>query len=102
MKITATCPIPRLPIPDQTTARAHADLARRLYPGPVGELVAHEILTAVEFGYHFGAQSQLRRLIRALDEEAARRRAAETERVAEAARSAFRGSWAGTASEVHR
>jgi len=43
--------------------RAAADGAKRLYPGPVGELVSRELLTWEEFGYRLGGGRLIMRLV---------------------------------------
>lgn len=43
--------------------RAAAFRASRLYPGPVGELLARELLTWEEFGYRLGAHLLIMRLV---------------------------------------
>lgn len=43
--------------------RAAAFRATRLYPGPVGELVARELLTWEEFGYRLGGNQLVMRLV---------------------------------------
>jgi hypothetical protein len=43
--------------------RAAAWRVTRLYPGPVGELLTHELLTWEEFGYRLGGQRLIMRLV---------------------------------------
>jgi hypothetical protein len=43
--------------------RAAAFRATRLYPGPVGELLSHELLTWEEFGYRLGGRQLVMRLV---------------------------------------
>ncbi|OLT05538.1 hypothetical protein BJF90_00130 [Pseudonocardia sp. CNS-004] len=43
--------------------RAAALRAARLYPGPVGELVARELITRDEFGYRIGGGQLVMRLV---------------------------------------
>jgi hypothetical protein len=81
----AYSPPDRLLTPERQQVHASAELASRLYPGPVGELLSRELLAMAEFGYRLGVHALLRRLMRALDEEQQARQA-----------------WAGSASEVHR
>ena len=40
--------------------------AERLYPGPVGELIARELRAHAEFGYRFGGSGLATRVARAL------------------------------------
>jgi hypothetical protein len=42
---------PRLPLHEQARYRAAAHHARRVFPGPVGELVSTELLACAEFGH---------------------------------------------------
>lgn len=42
---------------DKIRMRAAAMKVRKLIPGPLGEIVAHEILTWEEFGYRLGQGS---------------------------------------------
>lgn len=44
--------------------RAAATHACRVFPGPVGELLARELLAHAELGYRFGADALLPRLAR--------------------------------------
>ena len=39
--------------------RAAAFWAKRIYPGPVGELLSHELRSWEEFGYRLGAQGMI-------------------------------------------
>jgi hypothetical protein len=43
--------------------RAAGFRATRLYPGPVGELVARELMTWEEFGYRLGGSQLIMRLV---------------------------------------
>lgn len=43
--------------------RAAAFRATRLYPGPVGELLSHELLAWEEFGYRLGGSQLMMRLV---------------------------------------
>jgi len=43
--------------------RAAAFRATRLYPGPVGELLSHELLAWEEFGYRLGGRQLVMRLV---------------------------------------
>lgn len=45
---------PSLPFHDASRFRAAAHHARRIYPGPLGELVAREFVAYAEFGHRFG------------------------------------------------
>lgn len=82
----------RLSTPEKQEMHTAADLAVRLFPGPVGELLRRELLVMVDFGHRFGTQALSRRLVRHLHDEQVRRDQAERDRVAEWARVAFRGS----------
>lgn len=57
---------PRLPFPEQVRFRAAARDARRLLPGPVGELVHRELTAYAEFGYRFGDDGLIERLAAAV------------------------------------
>jgi hypothetical protein len=48
---------------DKMRLRAAAFRATRLYPGPVGELLARELLSWEEFGYRFGGNQLVTRLV---------------------------------------
>ena len=48
---------------EKTRLRAAAFRATRLYPGPVGELLAHELTTWDEFGYRLGGDRLIMRLV---------------------------------------
>jgi hypothetical protein len=65
-------PPPAIPVADQTwrmdqherlRMRAAAFRATRLYPGPVGELISHELLAWEEFGYRLAANGSILRLV---------------------------------------
>jgi hypothetical protein len=45
---------PLLPLHDASRLRAAAYHARRIYPEPLGELVARELTAYAEFGHRFG------------------------------------------------
>ena len=53
----------RLPAHDLARVRAAARHARRVLPGPVGELVARELTANVEFGYRFRTDALIPRLV---------------------------------------
>lgn len=53
--------------------RSYGDLARRLYPGPVGELVAREFDVWAEFGHRLGKTGLMQRLASWLEAESHRR-----------------------------
>jgi hypothetical protein len=46
--------------------RAAAERATQLYPGPVGELVARELLTWEEFGHRLGSAGPIMQLVDAV------------------------------------
>lgn len=48
---------------EKTRLRHAAFYATRVYPGPVGELVARELLTWEEFGYRLGGRQLVNRLV---------------------------------------
>ena len=50
--------------PDGVLLSAAALRVTRLHPGPIGELVAHEILDFAKFGSSFGADSLVMRAVR--------------------------------------
>lgn len=54
---------------DKTRMRRAAELARQLYPGPVGELVCIELRDWAAFGYRFGSSSHIVRLVAHLIEK---------------------------------
>lgn len=76
MKIPADCPPLVMDGDARRRMRADADRATQLYPGPVGELVARELLSWAEFGYVLGPDALLRRVVAELDVEAARQQRA--------------------------
>lgn len=47
----------------RTQLRTAAVRARKLYPGPVGELVAQEIAIWDEMGFRFGGKAPMMRLV---------------------------------------
>lgn len=49
-------------------AGAATDLARRLYPGAIGELLARELVAWVEFGHMLGDDWLIARLVAHLDQ----------------------------------
>ena len=52
----------RMQLHEQSRFRAAAGQARRLYPGPLGELVHRELTAYAEFGYWFDRNGLLARL----------------------------------------
>jgi len=70
--------LPSLPMQheDKMRIRAAAFSATQVYPGPVGELLARELLGWEEFGYRFGGSSLINALIdHIMEEKRARERA---------------------------
>jgi hypothetical protein len=55
-----------MPYDEQARVRAAALRARRIYPGPLGELVFRELRAYAEFGYRLGDDAVIRRLATAL------------------------------------
>jgi hypothetical protein len=51
-----------LPPHDRSRVRAAALHARRLYPGPLGELVHRELTAYADFGYQFSGDALIPRL----------------------------------------
>jgi len=49
--------------PQKVRLRDAAVRATCLYPGPVGEMLAHELLTWEEFGYRLGGHRLIMRLV---------------------------------------
>ena len=47
----------------QTRLRAAAFRARHVYPGPVGELIARELLSWDEFGHRLGGNRMIMTLV---------------------------------------
>jgi hypothetical protein len=43
--------------------RAAARRAQTLYPGPVGQLISHELLIWEDFGYRFGGHGEIALLV---------------------------------------
>ncbi|MFR9807169.1 hypothetical protein ACL02T_33455 [Pseudonocardia sp. RS010] len=61
--------------PDQRVLlRTAAMLAPERYPGPVGELLARELLIWEDFGHRFGAHSLVSRLVAQILDPSARQR----------------------------
>ena len=60
--------VPRMAHAEKARYRTAACRARTLYPGPVGELVARELLTIEEFGWTLGAGSLGIKLVAAIEE----------------------------------
>lgn len=56
----------RLALHEQGRYRAAAVHARRVIPGPVGELVHRELRAYAEFGYRFGPDALIQRLATAV------------------------------------
>jgi len=52
--ILADNPIEYMHLPERSRARGAANKAKRLYPGPPGEVLAREILTWEEMGWRLG------------------------------------------------
>lgn len=63
-KPVPTTPNPPTPLgrPEKARLRRLATRATELYPGPVGELAARELLAWEEFGYRVGNGSLMHRL----------------------------------------
>ena len=57
---------PKLSPEEKSELRRAAYAATRLYPGPVGEVLAMELGRWDEFGYRFGGATLIRSLIRSL------------------------------------
>jgi hypothetical protein len=57
-----------MPHTERTRYRTAASRVKAAIPGPIGELVARELMTIEEFGWSLGAQSQGLRLLRAVEE----------------------------------
>jgi hypothetical protein len=47
----------------RTWLRAAAFRARHVYPGPVGELIARELLSWDEFGHRLGSNQMIMKLV---------------------------------------
>lgn len=54
---------PRLELHEHNRIRAAALRARRIYPGPVGEVLAFELYAWAEFGYRFGGHGLIAQLV---------------------------------------
>lgn len=63
-----TLAAPSLGVSEKQELRRLAHKATRLYPGPVGEIVARELITWEEFGHRLGNHAQMRALLRHLDQ----------------------------------
>lgn len=57
---------PALPPHERAHLEAAAEHATRVYPGPVGELLARELRAHAEFGYRFGRGGLISRVARRL------------------------------------
>lgn len=57
---------PELHMHERSRYRAAAGHARRIYPGPIGELVYRELTAYAEFGYRFGDNGLIPRLVAAV------------------------------------
>ena len=55
-----------MPYDEQSRVRAAALHARRIYPGPLGELVCRELRAYAEFGYRIGDDGLIPRLASAI------------------------------------
>lgn len=53
---------PRLELHEQSRMIAAAGHARRVHPGPLGELAARELTAYAEFGHRFGADELIPQL----------------------------------------
>lgn len=53
---------PAMPMHERSRYRAAAGHARRLYPGPLGELVFRELTAYAEFGHRFSGDGLIPRL----------------------------------------
>lgn len=55
--------VEKLHLHEAARLRAAAHHARRVLPGPLGELVARELTAYAEFGYRFAADALIPRLV---------------------------------------
>lgn len=98
-------PPDRMSRDDDRRMRHAAYTAIRLLPPAIAELVSRDLMAWTEFGYALNSGGLAWRLVADVEDlarqKAQEREAAQAQRVADAARAAFRG-FAGTASEVHR
>ena len=53
----------QLPAHERSRVRAAAHHARRVYPGPLGELAHRELSAYAEFGYRFSVDTLIPRLV---------------------------------------
>lgn len=61
--IAPDVPLVRTSVHDRLALRTAAQRARRAYPGPVGELIARELLAWDEFGWVLGTDALTTRLV---------------------------------------
>lgn len=61
-----TSDAPRLALHERSRIVAAAGHARRVLPGPLGELVERELMACAEFGHRLGDDSLIPRLARAV------------------------------------
>jgi hypothetical protein len=54
--------------PDRTRIRSAAFRACRVYPGPVGQLIAKELNTWEEFGMRLGGHSLIMQVVEAIEQ----------------------------------
>jgi len=54
---------PRMGYNERAKLRGAANRARRLYPGPVGEILYRELVAWEEFGYRFGSSVVIAQLV---------------------------------------
>lgn len=64
MSVVPTSPAPRLAPHEISRLRAAAEHARRVVPGPLGELAARELIAYAEFGYRGAADALVPQLVR--------------------------------------
>lgn len=57
---------PQMHLHERSRYRAAARHARRVYPGPLGELVYRELIAYAEFGYRLGEDGLIPRLAAAV------------------------------------
>lgn len=71
--VPAAVPLPRMDGHERSRLRCAADQAKRVYPGPVGDLISRELLTWEDFGYRLGGRRPVADLVRhVLDRAGAR------------------------------
>jgi len=64
--VVPTAPAPKIEHVDRAKLMTTALRARRVYPGPVGELIARELSSWADMGFRYGGGSTIAKLVAAV------------------------------------